>query len=65
VVNSNGIPGALGRIAADLRGYYLIGFQPDTDTFSTDDRFRKIRIKVKRPGLKIRTRTGFYGVPTQ
>ena len=65
VVNSNGFPGALDRIAADLGGYYLIGFQPDADTFSVDGRFRKIRIKVKRPGLKIRTRTGFYGVPTQ
>jgi VWFA-related protein len=65
VVNSNGLPGALDRIAADLRGYYLIGFQPDADTFSSDGRFRKIRIKVKRPELKIRTRAGFYGVPTQ
>jgi VWFA-related protein len=65
VVNSNGFPGALGRIAADLGGYYLIGFQPDADTFGTDGRFRRIRIKVKRPGLKVRTRAGFYGVPTQ
>ena len=65
VVNSNNLPGALDRIAGDLRGYYLIGFQPDANTFSADGRFRKIRIKVKRPGLKIRTRAGFYGVPTQ
>ena len=65
VVNANNLPGALDRIAGDLRGYYLIGFQPDADTFSSDGRFRKIRIKVKRPGLKIRTRAGFYGVPTQ
>ena len=65
VVNRNGIPGALDQIAGDLRGYYLIGFQPDADTFSSDGRFRRIRIKVKRPGLKIRTRTGFYGVPTE
>jgi VWFA-related protein len=64
VVNSNDLPGALDRIAGDLRGYYLIGFQPDGDTFSSDGRFRKIRIKVKRPGLKVRTRAGFYGVPT-
>jgi len=65
VVNSNGLPGALDRIAADLGGYYLIGFQPDADTFSADDRFRKMRITVKRPGLRVRTRAGFYGVPTQ
>ena len=65
VVNSNNLPRALDRIAGDLRGYYLIGFQPDADTFGSDGRFRKIRIKVKRPGLKIRTRAGFYGVPTQ
>jgi hypothetical protein len=64
VVNTNGIPGALERIAGDLRGYYLIGFQPDADTFSSDGRFRRIRITVKRPGVKVRTRAGFYGVPT-
>ena len=65
VVNANDLPRALDRIAADLRGYYLIGFQPDADTFNPDNRFRKIRIKVKGPGLKVRTRAGFYGVPTQ
>jgi VWFA-related protein len=65
VVNANDLPGALDRISGDLRGYYLIGFQPDADTFSSDGRFRKIRIKVKRPGLKVRTRAGFYGVPTR
>lgn len=43
------------------KGYYLIGYQPDENTFK-DKRFNKIEIKVKRPGLNVRSRSGFFGV---
>lgn len=43
------------------KGYYLIGYQPDEDTFK-DKRFNKIEIKVKQPGLNVRSRSGFFGV---
>ena len=38
--------------------YYLIGFQ-SSDT-KTDGRFRKIEVKVNRPGVEVRTRSGYY-----
>ena len=67
VINNNDIAGAMRRIMADQRGYYLIGYQPDLSTFGPGSGrlFRKLKIKVTRRGLKIRTRTGFYGVPTE
>lgn len=43
------------------KGYYLIGYQPDEDTFK-GKRFNKIDIKVKRPELSVRSHSGFFGV---
>ncbi len=43
------------------KGYYLIGYQPDADTFK-GKRFNKIEIKVKRPELSVRSRSGFFGI---
>jgi hypothetical protein len=43
------------------KGYYLIGYQPDADTFKSK-RFNKIEIKVKRPELSVRSRSGFFGI---
>lgn len=43
------------------KGYYLIGYQPDADTFK-GKRFNKIEINVKRPELSVRSRSGFFGI---
>lgn len=43
------------------KGYYLIGYQPEEGTFK-DKRYNKIEIKVKRPELTVRSRSGFFGV---
>lgn len=42
------------------KGYYLIGYEPDDETFK-DKRFNKIEIKLKRPDLKVTSRAGFFG----
>jgi VWFA-related protein len=65
VVNANDIPGAFRRVMEDQRGYYLIGFQPANDTFEPERRFRRVKVKVVRKGLRVRTRAGFYGVATE
>lgn len=51
------------RIFEDQDGYYLIGYRPESTTF--DRRFHTIRARVKRSGLTVRTRAGFYGVEEQ
>ena len=67
VVDSNDIPGALGRVMEDQRGYYLVGYQPDPTTFARGSarEFRTLKLKVVRPGLRVRARAGFYGIPTE
>ncbi len=48
------------RVMDDQRGYYLIGYRPGNETFNR--RFHHIKARVKRGGLTLRTRDGFFGV---
>ncbi|HET6980098.1 MAG TPA: VWA domain-containing protein [Pyrinomonadaceae bacterium] len=61
VRNSNDF--GLDKIFEDQSGYYLIGYRPADSTF--DRRFHTIQARVKRGGLTVRTRAGFYGVSTE
>ncbi len=67
VVNNNDLRGALGRVMADQSGYYLIGYQPPQGTFARDPTpdFHRLKIKVTRKGLSVRTRAGFYPFETE
>ena len=56
--NSNSFE--LDRILQDQSGYYLLGYRPTDETFNR--RFHHIKAKVKRSGMTIRTRFGFFGV---
>jgi len=58
VRNSNGFQ--LDRILEDQSGYYLLGYRPTDETFNRQ--FHQIKAKVKRSGLTVRTRFGFWGV---
>lgn len=61
--NSNDINKGLDKALEDQKGYYLIGYQPDTDTFDAKTRrFNKLQIKVNRKGANVRYRSGFFGV---
>jgi VWFA-related protein len=65
VLNANDLGKGLTRAAADVRDYYVIGYTPESETFATKGKtpqFHKIAVRVKRPGLKVRTRTEFFGV---
>ena len=62
VVNSNDIVGGVKRVLDD-QSYYLIGYQPDSDTFDPAKRkFNKLVVKVTRPGVTVRYRSGFFNV---
>ena len=63
--NTNDLSAGIQRVLDDQKGYYLIGYRPEDSTFEAATgrrKFHKITLKLKRPGLKHRTRTGFYGV---
>ena len=65
VQGNNDIPGALAQVIDDGDGYYLIGYEPEQSTFDEKNglKFHAISVRVKRPGLRVRSRTGFYGTP--
>lgn len=58
VRNSNNFQ--LRKVLEDQSGYYLIGYRPSDETFNR--RFHHIKAKVKRSGMTLRTRYGFYGI---
>lgn len=62
--NTNDIDGALRHVMEDGNGYYLIGYHPDASTFDAKTgkpKFHNMQVRVKRAGLHVRTRTGFFG----
>lgn len=63
VHNTNDLVGAV-RKALDDSSYYLIGYHPNAATFDPKTgaiTFHRLVVRVKRPGLHVRTRTGFFG----
>ena len=65
VVNTNDLGVGFSRISRDVRAYYVIGYEPDEDTFTRkgkSPRRHTITVKVKRPGVRVKTRKAFIGV---
>jgi VWFA-related protein len=58
---------ALEKVVEDGEGYYLIGYQPDESTVgemkSGRAKYHNIQVRVKRPGLQVRTRSRFFSTP--
>jgi VWFA-related protein len=62
--NTNDLSGGVRRVLEDQKGFYLIGFRPPADAFERDAgrlRFNRFEVRVSRPGVRVRTRAGFYG----
>jgi VWFA-related protein len=55
--NSNSFENAFDRIVQENSSYYVLGFSSTNDR--RDGRFRKLEVRVKRPGLIVRGRTGY------
>jgi hypothetical protein len=51
------LPDAFGKIAAELRTQYAIGYYPSNK--ARDDKYRRIRVTTPRKGVVIRTRPGY------
>ncbi len=60
VFNNNDLNFGVNEILYDQQSYYLVGFDPEDATF--DRQHHKIKVTVKRPGLRVRARSGFYGI---
>lgn len=61
-LNKNDLDGSV-RDILDDQSYYLVGYQPASETFDARTRrFNKLDVKVKRPGAVVRYRSGFFNV---
>jgi VWFA-related protein len=59
VLNSAAVEASIPRIVGDVSSYYLIGYT--SSNTKLDGRFRAITIRVKRDGVKVRSRRGYRG----
>ena len=56
--DSNDFGEAFTRVQHDTSAYYLIGYS--SSNTEKDGRFRRIQVRVKRDGLKVEARAGYY-----
>jgi VWFA-related protein len=58
IVNRNDLGKAMQQIVRDQSAYYLVGY---TSTQAPQDgKFHEIRVRVKRPGVQVRARKGYW-----
>ncbi len=60
-VDTNDFKNAFDRIVKENSSYYVLGYYPENER--RDGRFRRIEVKVNRPGVEVRFRKG-YVAPT-
>jgi VWFA-related protein len=58
--NTNNLRQGFDRIDSDLHNYYLLGYTPANDIY--DGHFRSIQVKVKRSGVTVAARKGYFSV---
>jgi VWFA-related protein len=57
IINTNNFVAGYERVVRANSSYYLLGYHPTVD--HRDARFHAITLRVKRPGLSVRTRKGY------
>jgi VWFA-related protein len=58
--NTNNLKPAFERVDSDLRNYYMLGYTPINTAF--DGRFRTIQVKVRRSGVTVAARKGYFAI---
>ena len=58
IVNRNDLAGGMKQIIRDASAYYLVGY--NSTQAPTDGKFHEIKVRVKRPGMQVRARKGYW-----
>jgi VWFA-related protein len=61
--NRNDLDRAIRQAVEDARVTYVLGYYPAHDTW--DGRFRKLKVQVRRKGVEVRYRTGYFAFHEQ
>jgi VWFA-related protein len=56
--DTNDFGEAFARVQRDMSAYYLLGYSSTNPT--KDGRFRRIQVRVKRDGMRVEARAGYY-----
>ena len=60
ILNRNDLTLAMKQIVRDASAYYLLGYSPAPTP--TDGKFHEISVRIKRPGVQVRARKGYWAV---
>jgi VWFA-related protein len=60
IVNRNDLVAGMKQITRDASAYYLIGYNSSRTT--SDGKFHEIKVRVKRPGVQVRARKGYWAL---
>ena len=60
IANTNDLRAGFERIETDMRNYYLLTYVPSNEAF--DGKFREIEVKVRRSGVDVHSRKGYFAV---
>ena len=61
IKNTNDIASGLGRIDEEIRSRYTLAYRSTDQNF--DGSFRKVKIEVQRPDVRVVARQGYYAIP--
>ena len=61
--HTNDLAGAIGEAARDARSAYRLGYEPSHDKWN--GKFRRIEVRVRRRGVKLRHRSGYFAQPEE
>ena len=61
IANTNNTDKLLAHVMEEVDTHYEIAYPPASER--EDGHFRKIEVKLARPGLRVETRSGYYAVP--
>lgn len=61
ITNMNDLNGALKRVGVEMGNYYAVSYLPTRQEY--DGKFRSISVKILRPGLRAKTRSGYFATP--
>ncbi len=62
IYNTNDLRSGLERIDQDMRSYYVLTYTPTNQEF--DGQFRRISVKINRPDVRVRARSGYFALRT-
>ena len=63
IVNRNDLTAGMTQIVRDTSAYYLLGYNSTQAT--ADGKFHEIKVRVKRSGVQVRARKGYWALTTE